>query len=73
MIAPIFADLAKKFMSSAIFFKVDVDELQVNTNNTFFLANLATGTYIDIFDILMLFNRVLLKSLVWRQCRPLCS
>ncbi|CAH2036786.1 unnamed protein product [Thlaspi arvense] len=28
MIAPIFADLAKKFMSSAIFFKVDVDELQ---------------------------------------------
>ncbi|CAH8385519.1 unnamed protein product [Eruca vesicaria subsp. sativa] len=28
MIAPVFADLAKKFMSSAIFFKVDVDELQ---------------------------------------------
>ncbi|XP_010459650.1 PREDICTED: thioredoxin H4-like [Camelina sativa] len=28
MIAPIFTDLAKKFMSSAIFFKVDVDELQ---------------------------------------------
>ncbi|CAA7013566.1 unnamed protein product [Microthlaspi erraticum] len=28
MIAPIFAELAKKFISSAIFFKVDVDELQ---------------------------------------------
>ncbi|CAN8292365.1 unnamed protein product [Cochlearia groenlandica] len=28
LIAPVFADLAKKFMSSAIFFKVDVDELQ---------------------------------------------
>ncbi|KAL1207771.1 Thioredoxin H4 [Cardamine amara subsp. amara] len=28
VIAPIFADYAKKFMSSAIFFKVDVDELQ---------------------------------------------
>ncbi|KFK44092.1 hypothetical protein AALP_AA1G215000 [Arabis alpina] len=28
MIAPVFTDLAKKFMSTAIFFKVDIDELQ---------------------------------------------
>jgi len=42
MIAPIFNDLAKKFMSSAIFFKVDVDELQVN-KYTFFTNKLISS------------------------------
>ena len=51
MIAPVFADLAKKFMSSAIFFKVDVDELQVNIILMFALIIIY---YTHIYMILLL-------------------
>lgn len=75
-IAPVFADLAKKHLD-VVFFKVDVDELNVSflhQSYTIPISKLRDFWLLWAFILLvMLLCRLLLRSLKFRQCQRLSS